>query len=93
MTNRVGHNGIMESYNVAEAKSRFSEMLERVSQGEEILLTRRGKPVARILPATTAELPSLLGAGRRDPNINHDVVAGDAWWQPMADDETNPWYE
>jgi prevent-host-death family protein len=93
MTNTVGHNELMESYNVAEAKSRLSEILERVSQGEEILLTRRGKPVARVLPAAPAELPSILGAGRHDPNINHDVIAGDDWWQPMPDDETKPWYE
>jgi prevent-host-death family protein len=93
MTNIVGHSGNMESFDVAEAKGRLSEILERVSQGEEILLTRRGKPVARVLPAVPAELPSILGAGRQDPNINHDVISGDDWWQPMPDNETKPWYE
>jgi prevent-host-death family protein len=93
MTNSPGHNQIMASFNVAEAKARLSEILERVSQGEEILLTRRGKPVARVLPAAPAELPSILGAGRQDPNINHEVVAGDDWWQPLPDDETKSWYE
>jgi prevent-host-death family protein len=83
----------MDSYNVAEAKSHLSEILERVSQGEEILLTRRGKPVARVLPAAPAALPSLLGAGRHDPNINRDVLANDDWWQPMSDDEADRWYE
>jgi len=83
----------MDSYNVAEAKSRFSEILDRVSRGEEILLTRRGRPVARVLPTAPAELPSILGAGRHDPNINHDVIGEDHWWQPMSDEETKPWYE
>jgi len=83
----------MESYNVAEAKSRLSEILERVSRGEEILLTRRGKAVARVLPAAPAELPPILGAGRHDPNINHAVIGADDWWQPISDEEAKPWYE
>ena len=83
----------MESYNVAEAKSRFSEILERVSQGEEIVVTRRGKPIARVLPAAETPVKSILGAGRNDPNINHEVVAADEWWKPMEDEEAKPWYE
>jgi prevent-host-death family protein len=83
----------MESYSVAEAKRRLSEILERISQGEEILLTRRGKPIARLLPAVPTDLPSILGAGRHDPNINHDGIARDDWWQPLPDDETKSWYE
>ena len=31
-----------------EAKARLSEVLDRVENGEEIIITRRGKPVARI---------------------------------------------
>ncbi len=39
------------SYNVGEAKTHLSEILERVEEnGEEIMLTRRGKPVARVVP-------------------------------------------
>jgi prevent-host-death family protein len=33
-----------------EAKTRFGELLERVSRGEEIVITRHEKPVARIVP-------------------------------------------
>lgn len=31
-----------------EAKTKFGEVLDRVEQGEEIVVTRRGKPVAKI---------------------------------------------
>jgi prevent-host-death family protein len=92
MTKIVGHNTVVESYNVAEAKTHLSEILERVSEGEEILLTRRGKPVARVIPAAHAG-GSILGAGRQDPNINFDVLAGDEWWKPVPDDESASWYE
>lgn len=34
--------------NLAEAKARLSELTERVSHGDEVVITRHGKPVARI---------------------------------------------
>ncbi len=34
-----------------EAKTRFSQLLERVEGGEEITITRHGNPVARLVPA------------------------------------------
>ena len=33
-----------------EAKTRLSELLEEVRNGKEITITRRGKPVARLVP-------------------------------------------
>jgi prevent-host-death family protein len=33
---------------VAQAKAHLSELLNRVEAGEEVIITRRGKPVARI---------------------------------------------
>jgi prevent-host-death family protein len=34
----------------SEAKARFSEILDQVEQGETIVITRHGKPIARIVP-------------------------------------------
>ena len=39
-----------------EARSRFTELLDRVASGEEIVITRHDKPVARLVPEG---LPSL----------------------------------
>lgn len=36
---------------IAEAKSQFSAVVERASSGEEILITKHGRPVARVVPA------------------------------------------
>lgn len=33
-----------------EAKTHLSALLERVERGEEIVITRHGRPVARLLP-------------------------------------------
>jgi len=33
-----------------EAKNKFSELLDRAERGEEIVITRRGKPAAKLVP-------------------------------------------
>ena len=38
------------SITALEAKTRFGRLLDRVSRGEEIVVTRHDKPVARIVP-------------------------------------------
>ena len=40
----------MSSVTAFEAKTRFGELLERVSKGEEIVITRHEKAVARMIP-------------------------------------------
>ena len=41
-----------ETINVAEAKKHFSELLGQVAYGKKhILITKRGKPMARLIPA------------------------------------------
>ena len=44
------------SLTASEAKSRFGELLERVSRGEEIVITRHDKPVARVVPVERQNL-------------------------------------
>jgi prevent-host-death family protein len=41
----------MTAVGAFEAKTHFSQLLERVQRGEEITITRRGRPVARLVPA------------------------------------------
>jgi prevent-host-death family protein len=40
------------SFGIYEAKNRFSELVERVAAGEEVIITRHGQPVARLVPET-----------------------------------------
>ena len=44
----------MKSINIHQAKTHLSRLLERVLQGEEILIARNGQPVARLAPVTPA---------------------------------------
>jgi prevent-host-death family protein len=34
-----------------EAKNKLSALLDRVEQGEEIVITRHGRPIAKLIPA------------------------------------------
>jgi prevent-host-death family protein len=42
----------MQAVSLAQAKARLSEILNTVASGEEVVITRHGRPVARVLPAT-----------------------------------------
>ena len=41
----------MQEVGAFEAKNRLGALLDRVEQGEKIVITRRGKPVAKLVPA------------------------------------------
>ena len=52
--------------NVYEAKTRLSELLERAGRGEEFVLARAGRPVARLVPyrpEREARIPGRLSGG------------------------------
>lgn len=40
----------METIGSFQAKTQFAELLDRVEHGEEVTISRRGKPVARLVP-------------------------------------------
>jgi prevent-host-death family protein len=40
----------MRKFNIAEAKSRFSELVQQAMMGEEIVIARDNKPVAKLVP-------------------------------------------
>jgi prevent-host-death family protein len=73
--------------NVHEAKTQLSRLLELVEDGETVTIARHGKPVARLVPVRSTGLP--FGAAKNDPL----VPKGDAWWQPMTDEEAEDWIE
>jgi len=68
-----------KSVGVHEAKTHLSKLLERVSAGEEIVITRRGEEVARLIPARRA--------GARRLGIDRDrYVVPDDFDAPLPDD-------
>lgn len=59
----------MHTVSLSEAKSHLSQPLRQVEAGEEVIITRRGKPVARITPVERLKqaVKSLAAFRRRMP--------------------------
>lgn len=71
--------------NVHEAKTQLSRLLERVESGEEVIIARAGKPVARLVPLAT-ESP------RRTPGrLKGKVHIPDSFFDPMSEEELREW--
>jgi prevent-host-death family protein len=47
----------MESISVADAKAHLSDILSRIEQGGEMVITRRGRPIARLSPVNGIRKP------------------------------------
>ncbi len=69
-----------------EAKTKFSALLERVEQGEQILITRRGKPVARLMPVATARKEKVSAAMERLRKLRKGTTLGGLGWKELRDD-------
>jgi len=69
-----------------EAKTKFSALLERVEQGEQILITRRGKPVARLVPVATARKEKVSAAMERLRKLRKGTTLGGLGWKELRDD-------
>jgi prevent-host-death family protein len=62
--------------NIFEAKTNLSKLIERVEQGEDVIIARAGKPVARLTRLETVKKP-----------IRYGVLKGKIW---IADDFDDP---
>ena len=68
--------------NVHEAKTQFSKLLQRVQAGEEVIIAKSGKPVARLVAIKPKRAPRPFGTGKGDFVVPNDFDA------PMPDFET-----
>jgi prevent-host-death family protein len=76
----------MQSVPINEAKTRLSALIHAVEQGEDVVLTRHGKPVVRLV-AETAEGPSQAEREKRAAQALADLRAFRALWRPLAPGE------
>ena len=65
----------MTQINVHEAKTHLSKILDRVSAGEEIIIAKAGKPVARLVPLSPDARPRVAGTYRGRVEIADDFEA------------------
>ncbi len=74
----------MHVVNVHQAKTGLSRLLARVEAGEDVVIARRGEPVARLV-ACKARV-------KRQPDIlKGKLVVPDAFFDPLPEEELAAW--
>lgn len=63
------------AFNVHQAKTHFSKLLDRVMQGEEIIIARAGKPIARLVPVAPHPARRIPGSARGQLQVSPDFDA------------------
>jgi prevent-host-death family protein len=74
----------MSIVNIHEAKTNLSKLLDRMLGGEDIVIAKAGKPLARLIPVEE-RLP-------RVPGIARGKVT-DAFFEPLPEDELQAWQQ
>ena len=70
--------------NVHRAKTELSRLLARVEAGEDVVIARRGEPVARLV--------ACRARSRRQPDVlKGKIVVPDAFFDPLPEEELMAW--
>lgn len=75
-------------FNVHDAKTHFSRLIDRAHAGEEIVIAKAGVPYARLMPIAPPAKP------RRQPGRWRGLVKDipdSVWFDPLPDDELAMW--
>lgn len=73
----------MITVGVFEAKTKLAMLLERVARGDEIIITKRGKPVARLVPAGTADHDRVDEAIAKLRALRRGTTLGGLSWKEL----------
>lgn len=79
--------GDLEKVNMHEAKTHLSKLVERVEGGEEIVISRAGKPAAKLVP-----VPKKLGPRKLGGWEGKVQMPSDEEWKKM-DEEIEQMFE
>ena len=71
----------MQTVNIHEAKTNLSRLLEDVAGGEEIIIAKAGKPIARLVPLAVAANKRRLGLFKGQLEVPENFDA------PLTEDE------
>jgi len=73
--------------NIYEAKSKFSKLINQAIAGEEIIIAKSGKPVAKLVPF---EKPS---RNRKPGSAKGKIIIADDFDAPLPDDILKEFYK
>jgi prevent-host-death family protein len=69
-----------------EAKTHFSRLLEQVAGGEEVVITRYGKPIARLVAAEKIERDQAREAFEKLKALRRGTTLGGLSWKALRDE-------
>ncbi len=69
-----------------EAKTHLSALLDRVARGEEVLITKHGKPVARLVSATRIDRARAQEAFDKLIALRQGTTLGGLSWKELRDE-------
>jgi prevent-host-death family protein len=75
----------MDPVNIHDAKTHFSRLIERVLLGEEIVIAKAGRPVAKLVPITPET------SDRRPGRAKGTFVVPPDFDAPLPDDVIAEW--
>jgi prevent-host-death family protein len=75
----------MSQIGAFEAKTHLSELLDRVAAGEELVIARRGRPVARLVPVADANQQRAAEAVNRLRALRRGATLGGIDWRELRD--------
>ncbi len=78
----------MHQINIHEAKTQLSKLVEEAAQGEEIIIAKAGKPVARLMPLATNECKP-----RKPGGMKGQIWLAEDFDAPMSDEELALWHD
>lgn len=80
----------MNMVNVHEIKAHLSEYLAAVEKGETVVIARRNKPIAKLVPIG----PEETGKTRRPIGLAKGLIEiHPSFFDPMSEEELAEWYE
>ena len=74
----------MKTVNVHEAKTHLSRLLAQVEAGEDVVIARNGKPVARLVPCEPKRKPQFGSWKGR-------IKVTDSFFDPLPEEELAAW--
>jgi len=69
-----------------EAKTHLSTLLDRVAAGEEVVITRHGKPVARLVAAERIDRERAAQAVEKLRRVRKGMTLGGLSWKALRDE-------
>ena len=74
----------MSSFTIHQAKTNLSKLIKRAANGEEIIIARGSKPVAKLVAIRVVK-------GKRQPGSMKGLKLGPEFFEPLPADEIAGW--